>query len=355
MGADRLGRGAGRGGQTDVGARCLGRARVGRVQLELAVHVGDQRRGRLGAAAAPRLRQPELLQLHGALRVGPVPRAALHVRRVRARRLSAGPRERRVHPVLGLQPVRRPPRPCDEHRRGGRPRGEAGRRRPAQGGSCRQGRPLAAGAARHRRSARSVAHSRDDRERLVRRRLRPRLDQRGRGGRGPYRLGPARVPMCRVPAGGGRRNHGGAGSGDRRRGADDLGGPAGRLLHVERSGAAQRYDADDARHQRPLRPDREPGRPGRERAVRGGGVEPDRRHGVPVRHAPAGGRCRGAATRSGTVRVRHRRGLLQRRPRPTDQGTGELRRQHGDGPRRQRPRSRGPASAWTSSSRPTCS
>ena len=178
VGADHLGRGAGHGCRTADDRRCLGRARVGGVQFELAVHVGDQRRRRLGSAADPCLRQPELLQLHGAVRVGPVPRTALHVRRLRARRLSAGPRERRLHPLLGLQPVRRPPRPRDEHRRRGRARREADRRRPAQGGPRSQGRPLAAGPARHRRGARPVPHARDDRERLVRRRLRPRLDQR---------------------------------------------------------------------------------------------------------------------------------------------------------------------------------
>ena len=55
---------------------------------------------------------------------------------------------------------------------------------------------------------------------------------------------------------------------------------------------------------------------------------------------PASGRRRPAAARAGPVRVRHRRGLLQRGPRPADQGAGQLRRQHGDGPRRQRPRPR---------------
>ena len=48
-----------------------------------------------------------------------------------------------------------------------------------------------------------------------------------------------------------------------------------------------------------------------------------------------------AAAGPGPVRIRHRRGLLHRGPRPTDHGAGELRRQHGDGPRGQRPRSRG--------------
>ena len=124
------------------------RARVGGIQLELALHIGDQRRGRLGSAADPCVREPELLQLHGTVRVGQIPRAALHVRRVRARRLSAGPRERRVHPVLGIQPVRGPSRPRDEHRRRGRARRQADRRRPAQGRPRRQGRPLAAGSAR---------------------------------------------------------------------------------------------------------------------------------------------------------------------------------------------------------------
>ena len=49
---------------------------------------------------------------------------------------------------------------------------------PRKAGLASQGRPLAAGPTRHRRGARSVPHPRDDRERLVRRRLRPRLDQR---------------------------------------------------------------------------------------------------------------------------------------------------------------------------------
>ena len=229
--------------------------------------------------------------------MGPVPRTALHVRRLRARRLCAGSRERGLHPVLGVQPVRRPPRPRDEHRRRGRPGREADRRRPAQGWARSQGRPLAAGQARHRRGTRAVPHPRDDRERLVRRRLRPRLDQRCRRSRRPNGLGSARVALRRVPAGRGRGDHRSAGRRHRRHGPDALGGPAGRVLHVERTGAAQRYDADDPRDQRPLRPDRQPGRPGWERAVRSGPVEPDRRDGVPVRLAPTRGRRRQAAAR----------------------------------------------------------
>ena len=46
------------------------------------------RRRRLGAAAAPRLRQPEPLHLHGAVRLGSVPRVALHLRRLGPGRLS---------------------------------------------------------------------------------------------------------------------------------------------------------------------------------------------------------------------------------------------------------------------------
>lgn len=41
-----------------------------------------------------------------------------------------------------------------------------------------------------------------------------------------------------------------------------LGGPAGCVLHVERSGAAQRRDADHPRDQRPVRPDWQPDVPG---------------------------------------------------------------------------------------------
>ena len=164
------------------------------------------------------------------------------------------------------------------------------------------------------------------------------------------------VALCRLPAGGGSGDHGRAGRRHRRRGADALGGPTGRVLHLERAGAAQRHDADRPRDQRPLRPDRQPGRPGRERAVRSGAVQPDRRDGVPrpTQRPPAVGVER-AAARTGPVRVRHRRGLLHRGPRPADQGAGQLRRQHGDGPRQTAPAAATRCEAWISSSRPTCS
>lgn len=77
-----------------------------------------------------------------------------------------------------------------------------------------------------------------------------------------------------------------AGSRHRRRGADALGGPTGRVLHVERAGAAQRRDTDHPRDRRALCPDRKPGCSGRERALRSGAIEPDRRRGVPIRRRP---------------------------------------------------------------------
>ena len=106
-----------------------------------------------GSAPAAGLRHAQPAALDGALRLGPLPGAALHLWRRRSPGvLHARPRARRLHPLLGLQPsvarlshatatvaalqARRPP----------------DRRRPAARRAGQQGRPLAAGAARHRRA-----------------------------------------------------------------------------------------------------------------------------------------------------------------------------------------------------------
>ena len=64
------------------------------------------------------------------------------------------------------------------HRRGACARCKADRRGSAPDRTCGQGRPLATGAAGDGRSGRAVHCLGDDRARLVRRRLRARLDQR---------------------------------------------------------------------------------------------------------------------------------------------------------------------------------
>ena len=69
------------------------------------------RLGGLAAAAASGVRQPEPVRVDGAVRMGPVLCDQLHVRGRRPRCLPAGPRERRLHSVLGIQPDRRPAQP----------------------------------------------------------------------------------------------------------------------------------------------------------------------------------------------------------------------------------------------------
>ena len=94
------------------------------------------------------------------------------------RHAHARPRARRLHPLLGLQPQHRPARPRHRHRRGAQARRAPDRRRSPPRRARQQGRPLAARAARHRRRARPRHRRRHDRARLVRPRLRPRLDER---------------------------------------------------------------------------------------------------------------------------------------------------------------------------------
>ena len=61
---------------------------------------------------------PNLCRRDGAVRLGSTLRDELHVRRAGARTVPARPRERRLHPVLGLQPKPRAARPRDrDHRR----------------------------------------------------------------------------------------------------------------------------------------------------------------------------------------------------------------------------------------------
>ena len=207
------------------------------LQLQLALDVGDQRCDRLGAAARPGVREPQLQQLHGAVRVGAVPRAPLHVRRPVPAPISptsttqaASCSGATTRPSHG-SPTRRVRRPR-------RPRREAGRRRPAEGGPRRQGRPLAA-VRPGRMPHWHCRDPRDDRERVVRRRFRQRLDQRRDevdGGRcGSSSPGAALAPeaaegITGVPAADIVARPGRSGSR----------GP--RVLHVERGRAAQRRD-----------------------------------------------------------------------------------------------------------------
>ena len=109
------------------------RSRVGRVRLHLPVDLGDVGRRRLADAAAARLRQPEPVRLHGAVRLGPLPRVAVHLRRPGAGQLHARSRARRLHPVLGLQPVGR------AARRTRRPRPPRSAAAPAWSSSTRGG------------------------------------------------------------------------------------------------------------------------------------------------------------------------------------------------------------------------
>ncbi len=117
------------------------------------------------------------------LRLGPRVCHPLHLwRRQRRgrqrRRRDAGHRQHRLSDLVGLQSELHPPDPRDRRRRGAEARHAADRRRPAPCRARQQGRSLAAGAARHRRRARPRPRQCDDRARLVRSRLHPRLEQR---------------------------------------------------------------------------------------------------------------------------------------------------------------------------------
>ena len=277
--------------------------------------------------------------------MGRLPRAALHLRRARARRLPARSRERRLHPVLGLQPVGRPARARHEH---ASPRSSAARSwssstrarrasppRPTTGCGCGPGTDAAL--------ALSMTHVMIENGWYDADFVRDWTNADDEvDGQKVWDLLAAQLRG--LPAGGRRGDHRRTGRRHRRRRADALGVAAGRVLHVERARAAQRYDADHPRDQRPLRTDREPRRPRRQRAVRRGAGQPDRRRSssCPATR-PSHDRRRRAAARAGAVRVRHRRGPLHRRARPADQGAGRVRRQPGDGARRQRPRPRRPA------------
>ena len=115
----------------------------------LPVDVGDLGLGRLDQPAAPGVRQPQPLRLDGAVRLGPVPGVALHVRRTGPRRVHAGPRARRAASSTGATTPRWPAS-CTRRRR--RPRCDAGRSLivvdPRRAGLAIEGRPLAAGAPR---------------------------------------------------------------------------------------------------------------------------------------------------------------------------------------------------------------
>ena len=91
---------------------------------------------------------------------------------------DAGPGARRLHPVLGLQPEPRPDRPRDDRVGGAQARRAADRGRSPPRRAGEQGGPVAARAPGQRRRARPRDRPRHDRARLVRSRLRPRLDER---------------------------------------------------------------------------------------------------------------------------------------------------------------------------------
>ena len=89
--------------------------------------------------------------------------------------------------LWGYNPSYHPPHPRDRRGRGAEARHAADRRRSAPRRPRQQGRSLAAGAARHRRRARARHRQSDDRARLVRPRLHPRLEQRAASGARRYR------------------------------------------------------------------------------------------------------------------------------------------------------------------------
>ena len=200
LAAHRMGRGARHRRRAAGLARARPRPRVGGLRHRVALHVGDVGFDRLGDAPAARVRQPEPGDVHGAVRLGALPGVDVHLRRRGARRVHARSRARRVHPVLGLQPVGGAPRARDEHGRRAAPRGAPGRGRSAPGGPGARRRSLAAGAPGHGWRAGAGAGARDDRARLVRRGLRSPLDRRPAAR--PRRHAP--LPARRGAAAGGR-------------------------------------------------------------------------------------------------------------------------------------------------------
>jgi hypothetical protein len=178
LGAHRMGRGTRPRRGAPGGDRRAGRSPERGVQRGLPVHVGLRRHHRVDQPAHERLRHAEPVRLDGALRMGSIPRADLHLRRCCARRVHARPRARGLHPVLGLQPQRRPDRPRDRHRGRAQARRTPHRRRPAPGRPRREVGHLAPGAARDRRRPCPGHRGGHDRARLVRPRLRTAVDER---------------------------------------------------------------------------------------------------------------------------------------------------------------------------------
>ena len=95
------------------------RAGDGRFHQRLPLDLGARRLRRLAQALQAGLRQPESRDLDGGLRLGAMARQHLHLRYGPARRRYAGPRERWLHSVLGLQPLCLAHRPCHRSRIGG--------------------------------------------------------------------------------------------------------------------------------------------------------------------------------------------------------------------------------------------
>ena len=150
--------------------------------VRLALDLRVRRLDCLDHPADERVRQPEPVRRDGAVRLGAAPGHAVHLRRGGARRVHARPRECRLHSLLGLQPEPRPPQPRDRHHGGAQTRRAPDRGRPAADRHRQEGGRLAAGAAGHRRGAGAGHRRRDDRTRLVRSRVHPRLDERPAAG-----------------------------------------------------------------------------------------------------------------------------------------------------------------------------
>ena len=322
----------------------------------------------------------------------------LHVRRAGARRVHARPRATPAASCTGATTRRS--------------RGSRTRPRPSQ--RCARGAklivvdPRRAGLASkadhwlrvrpgHRRRAGAGDHARDDRARLVRRGLRPPLDERAAPGARRHRPAPARrrglpgrrpghfvawddvaghrwrttrrraaTTVDETAARAGRRvdvrHVGGRSSAGRcstcspssaractpqaaeavtgvpadqieRRRADAVGVAAGRVLHLERARAAQQHDPDDPRDQRALRADRLPRRAGRQRAVHARADQP---------------RSTARAARARAARQGDRRRGAPARP-------GAVRVRHRRGLLRRRARRRPTAPGRSSTSAPTWS
>src|SRR5882762_5319708 len=106
LAAHQLARGAGGDGDQAPADRGAPRSGERGVQPGLRVDVRHRGFGGVDSAVDARLRQPEPVRVDGAVRLGSHLCDPLHVRHRQWRRgrHDAGSRERRLHPVLGLQP-----------------------------------------------------------------------------------------------------------------------------------------------------------------------------------------------------------------------------------------------------------